>query len=331
MDSTMAAFWKVTTMPAVAKGRALLDRLPTSPHDGAMGATARFAGRFAGQFAGRGRRRVAPSAPELDLMDLIDGVGGLLAGAANVIMQLSWPEVGYGVIESTVDSGKVTSHPLKRARTTFTYLSVALLGTDEERRTYRHAVNRSHAQVHSGPDSPVPYNAFDPELQRWVAACLYQGMVDVVTRFRGPLDDARADALYEAAKPLATTLQVRPALWPQDRHAFERYWEASLDHVRIDPPVRQYLVDLATLRFMPAPVRLLQGRVNLFLTTGFLPAPFRQAMELAWSPEDQRRFDRMVGVVAAVSRRLPPAVRALPFNAFLWDFRFRNRFGLRLV
>src|SRR6476660_6999398 len=36
------------------------------------------------------------------------------AGAANVIMQLSWPEVGHGVVESKVDSGNLLKHPWKR-------------------------------------------------------------------------------------------------------------------------------------------------------------------------------------------------------------------------
>lgn len=281
---------------------------------------------------------VALSRPEIetptqpfDLMAYIDGVGGLLAGTANVIMQLSWPQVGYGVLESKVDSGKVTEHPIKRARTTFTYLSVALLGTDEERRTYRRAVNTSHAQVRSTDESPVPYNAFDPELQLWVAACLYQGTVDVVERFHGPVDDAVADAIYQAARPLGTTLQVKPEMWPVDRRAFQAYWEASLARIRIDPPVRAYLYDLATLRFLPAPVRWLQGRQNLFFTTGFLPPPFREAMQLEWTDADQRRFDRIIGRIARVSRRFPTAVRTFPFNMYLWDFRLRSRFGLRLV
>ena len=49
----------------------------------------------------------------------------LLAGPANVIMQLARPGVGYGVKESRVESGRVDRHPIKRARTTFTYLAVA--------------------------------------------------------------------------------------------------------------------------------------------------------------------------------------------------------------
>lgn len=268
---------------------------------------------------------------DFDITRMIDGVGGLLAGAANVIMQLSWAPVGYGVIESKVDRGKVTEHPLKRARTTFTYLAVALMGSDEERRLYRHAVNGSHAQVRSGPDSPVEYNAFDPRLQLWVAACLYKGTVDVIEQFRGPMDDATADALYEAAKPLGTTLQVTPEMWPADREAFALYWEEALAHVSIDPPVRKYLYELATLRFLPAPIRVLQARSSLFFTTGFLPPPFREAMQLSWSEEEERRFRQAIRILAALNRRVPPVVQRFPINLFLWDFRLRVRLKRRLV
>ena len=55
------------------------------------------------------------------------------AGAANVIMQLSWPEVGHGVIESPVEAGNLFKHPWKRLRTTTQYLAVAVLGNDDDR------------------------------------------------------------------------------------------------------------------------------------------------------------------------------------------------------
>ena len=51
-------------------------------------------------------------------------------GPANVVMQLALPAVGYGVMESPVDAGNVFKHPVRRARTTTTYLAVAMLGTD---------------------------------------------------------------------------------------------------------------------------------------------------------------------------------------------------------
>src|ERR1700730_15678536 len=85
----------------------------------------------------------------------------LLAGPANVIMQLARPGVGYGVLESRVHSGRVGLHPIKRARTTFTYLAVATGGSDAQKAAFRNAVNRAHADVYSTPESPIEYNAFN--------------------------------------------------------------------------------------------------------------------------------------------------------------------------
>ncbi|MBO0837674.1 MAG: DUF2236 domain-containing protein, partial [Actinobacteria bacterium] len=153
---------------------------------------------------------------------------GVLAGPANVIMQLARPGVGYGVYESPVESGNVFRHPLKRNRTTLTYLSVATLGTEEEKKTYRKWINQSHRQVRSTESSPVKYNAFDPELQLWVAACLYKGFEDIFTLLGGTLDDATREEVYQSSATLGTTLQVRPEMWPADRAAFGEYWEKAL-------------------------------------------------------------------------------------------------------
>src|SRR5512144_1477450 len=72
------------------------------------------------------RTRFARRGPTVD--EGLLGVG-LLLGPANVIMQLARPGVGYGVLESRVESGRVDLHPIKRARTTFTYPSVATKGS----------------------------------------------------------------------------------------------------------------------------------------------------------------------------------------------------------
>src|SRR3954452_12966059 len=143
--------------------------------------------------------------------------GARLAGAANFTMQLGWPGVGYGVMNSRVHDGSAMLHPVKRARTTLTYLAVALLGTDDERAAFRRAVNGQHAQVVSRPGEPVSYRAMDPRLQTWVAACLYYGTQDVVDKLHGPLDDQTADALYAYCGRFGTTLQMPAEAWPETR------------------------------------------------------------------------------------------------------------------
>ncbi|MFI5608557.1 oxygenase MpaB family protein [Amycolatopsis sp. NPDC051903] len=253
---------------------------------------------------------------------------GLMAGSANVIMQLGWPPVGYGVLESRVESGNLFKHPLKRARTTGTYLAVAAFGTDDERAAYRRAVNRSHVQVKSTADSSVAYNAFDPELQLWVAACLYKGLEDVHTAFFG---GTPSEALYAEAVVLGTTLQVKPEMWPRDREAFADYWQRGLGAVRIDGRTRAYLRDIVDLKFLPQPFPLVFGAFHRFVTTGFLPRSFREQMQLRWSPADQRRFDRLTRALGYLVLRLPARVQYFPYNAYLRDLRKRRRAGRPLV
>ncbi|SPM33296.1 Uncharacterized conserved protein, DUF2236 family [Mycobacterium rhizamassiliense] len=259
----------------------------------------------------------------------------LLAGPANVIMQLARPGVGYGVMESRVDSGRVDLHPIKRARTTFTYLAVASAGSDAQKDAFRRAVNRAHAQVYSTPESPVQYNAFDVDLQLWVGACLYKGGVDIYRMFVGELNGEDAERHYREGVALGTTLQVPPEMWPADRAAFDRYWQESLAKVHIDDTVRDYLFPIAAGRVRGVKLpRRVQDRLdsfNLLITTGFLPQQFRNAMRLPWDAASQRRFDRLIAVLRTVNRLLPRFVRRFPFNVLLWDVDRRIRTGRPLV
>ena len=259
----------------------------------------------------------------------------LLAGPANVIMQLALPGVGYGVLESRVESGRVDRHPIKRARTTFTYLAVANRGTEKQKQAFRRAVNRAHAQVYSTDESPVAYNAFDPDLQLWVGACLYKGGVDVYRTFVGEMDDETADQHYRDGMALATMLQVPERMWPPDRAAFDRYWQKSLDSVHIDDTVREYLYPIAVSRIkgfrLPGPVQQFNESLALLITTGFLPQRFRDEMKLEWNPVKQREFDRLMTGIRLANNLAPRFVRAFPFNVLLHDVDWRIRTGRPLV
>jgi uncharacterized protein (DUF2236 family) len=257
-------------------------------------------------------------------------MGARLAGAANFTMQLAWPGVGYGVMNSRVHDGSAMKHPIKRSRTTFTYIAVAMLGTDDERAAYRKAVTGQHAQVYSEPGEKVQYRAMDPRLQTWVAACLYYGTIDVIERMHGPLDAETADALYAHSARFGTTLQMPAEAWPANRAAFDEYWEASLAEVSVDEPVREYLMKLIRLDNMPWWLRG-GSRANELLTAGFLPPEFREAMGMTWNDELQGKFDTIVRRWGRIERALPRAARSIPIRLLLWDMRFRRRFGWRLV
>ncbi|NLG45442.1 oxygenase MpaB family protein [Gordonia sp. (in: high G+C Gram-positive bacteria)] len=269
---------------------------------------------------------------ELDaqVVDDLQMVGlALLGGPANVIMQLAVPAVGYGVFESKVTTGNLFKVPVKRTRTTLSYLAVAAMGNEEDRRQYRQAVNRAHVQVRSSSDSPVEYNAFDPKLQLWVAACLYRGWEDSQRFFGDP--STITEQAYRQGAVMGTTLQMPPEMWPATRADFEQYWNETVDNLEIDDTIREYLMRIVRMEFFPKPVQLAMGWFSEIMTIGFLPVEFRQKMGITATPMQERVFAAHNAVARRLLRLVPRPLRLFPFNLLLADVRWRMRTGRPLV
>jgi uncharacterized protein (DUF2236 family) len=277
-------------------------------------------------------RRTARWDPDADVsvkeaMDFWSFAGA----AANVVMQLASPGVGYGVVESRVDSGSILKHPWKRLRTTSQYLAVAVFGSDEDRAAFRAAVDGVHRQVISTAESPVTYSGFDRELQMWVAACLFVGLEDTYTLLRGEMTADQAEQFYRSSWTLGTTLQVTEDQWPATRTEFDAYWDNACKQVVIDAPVREYLLDLINLRMINPVVGLPFRPLLKFLTIGFLAPVFRDALGLRWSKGKQRRFEWLFLLVAFANRFLPVFVRQGGSFLVLADVRRRVRAHSSLV
>ncbi|KZM69985.1 hypothetical protein AWN90_05145 [Nocardia terpenica] len=251
--------------------------------------------------------------------------------AANVAMQMARPGVGHGVVDSGVESGALMVHPWKRLRTTASYLAVAILGTEEDKRAFREAVNVAHRQVKSEPGAPVRYNAFDRDLQLWVAACLYIGFEDSYQLLHGKMNPEQAEAFYATAAPLGTTLQVPATLWPATRADFDAYWNEAAAQAIPDDKVRAYLDDLLHLRMIHWSLRILFGGLLRFLTAGFLGPWFRDHMNVPWTPTDQRRFENLFLFVGFVNRFIPRFLRFAPTHYLIRDVRRRIRNNRPLI
>lgn len=280
----------------------------------------------------------APRSREEIPQEAYDSLVGLAltAGGANVIMQLSRLGVGHGVAKSRVESGRVERHPLKRARTTSAFLVIATFGSAEERRALQQEINRAHVPVHSEPGDPVQYNAFDPELQLWVAACLIKGAFDITELLQGPPAADRAEVLYQYLKRLGTMLQVKEEMFPATYPEFRRWFETA--PIEMDDLTRSYLQGIAELRFFAAPLgplaavaRPLLRPIGRFMTLGWLPQRYRDLLELPWDERRQQRHDRFFGRLGAFVLRLPRPVRKFPLNLVLWDTRRRMRNGRPVI
>ncbi len=267
---------------------------------------------------------------EVSVADAMD-FWSFAGAAANVVMQLARPGVGYGVIESKVDSGNILKHPWKRLRTTSQYLAVAVFGSDEDRAAFRAAVDGVHRRVISTADSPVKYNAFDRELQMWVAACLFVGLEDTYRLLRGEMTPEQAEQFYRSSWTLGTTLQVTEDQWPATRVDFDAYWDEACKQVVIDPAVREYLLDLINLRMINPVLGLPFRPLQKFLTVGFLAPVFRDALGVRWSKGKQRRFEWLFLLVAFANRFLPVFIRQGGSYIVLADVRRRVRAQRSLV
>ena len=278
------------------------------------------------QPVGDRRAEEANAEPGGPLPDYISGAS-LLAAGANEVLQQSIRGLGRGVVEAhkhekTLD-GDVFKHPFKRFRTTIAYIGIAAAGSDEERRAVRRDVGRSHAPVRSDERSPVTYSAFDHDLQLWVAACLYVGLVQVYELTYGPPSEDLAEQMYRDAARLGTTLQMPPDAWPATRADFDEYWSGMLERIELDDEVRGYLRRLMRLEMFGWPVSRTLGPAYEFLSIGFLPERFREELGADWSPGRQRVFDSVIAAVALSHRVMPRVVRQFPVNLALWDARRR--------
>lgn len=253
-----------------------------------------------------------------------------LSGTANVVMQLSRPEIGYGVKDSVVVEGSLFGNPRRRQRTTVGLLAVAVLGTPAERAAYRSAVNASHARVRSDGSEPgrgPAYSAFDPELQLWVGACIYRGFEEAREYTFGPLVGDLREEFYRQGAIFGGILQMPSELWPATRSDFEEYWRAGLAAAEIDADVAAYLHRVIRLEYLgrriPGPVLSLRT----WLVTGYLPAELRPLLGLTWTARQERQFARFNRAVGAIVRRLPQRRRNWPFTRSIAHIRERAAAG----
>lgn len=232
--------------------------------------------------------------------------GILLAGAGRaVLLQIANPAVGRGVAEHS----SFGDRPLHRLMGTLTYVYAVVYGNEEQVKAARRRVNRAHARVRSGPGTGgAGYSAYDPELQLWVAATLYDTAATILTRVYGPLDDETADAMYRKYAELGTALQLPARMWPEDRAAFARYWEERLATLRADDAAVQIGRSLLYPAAAPLWYRTLMPPAR-FMTAGLLTEQLRDDFGLPWNARSERRFQRTMSALAVTYPRLPRRVR----------------------
>jgi uncharacterized protein (DUF2236 family) len=99
----------------------------------------------------------------------------------------------------------------------------------------------------------------------------------------------------------------------------------------MDDVVRGYLRDLIDLRMVSVLLRSVFGPLLRFLTVGFLAPVFREALQVEWTPGQQRRFEYLFLLVAFANRFLPKFIRQGGSYLLLADVRSRIRRRRNLI
>ena len=88
---------------------------------------------------------------------------------------------------------------------------------------------------------------------------------------------------------------------------------------------QRHLHGLASMAFLPWPIRVIGGPLNQFATTGFLPGRFRELMDLPWTAGQQRRFEWLLTGLRLADRAIPQQLWIVVYQMYLRDMRSRAR------
>jgi uncharacterized protein (DUF2236 family) len=252
------------------------------------------------------RARRIPSAAALQ-QEAVLAVGGLRA----IVLQVAQPAVGHGVAAHSA----FALDPLARLHATLSFVYVVADADDRLVAGVARSVGRAHRPVVSAPDEPVPYDARDPELQRWVAATLHETALRMAELVWGPLPGPLVDELLVRSGRFATALGMPAALWPADAAAFDRYYRAATEGLRFDATTAAVIHELVAARRAPAWVRAAMP-VLVALTAPLLPQPLRR--QLGWERvPGERAVSAVVRALAPVYRVLPRGLRILPSRRYV--------------
>lgn len=234
--------------------------------------------------------------------------GIVLAGAgAAIALQVAHRSVAAGVQQHS----NFTTDPLGRLLRTLQYIFAIVL---PEAQTATDSVTNWVKQAHkpvAGFVDGVRYSAADPQTQRWVTATLYWTAEQIRWRIWGEQHPDDAEEIYRSYAVLGTALGMPQDAWPQDRQAFQRYWDQHVSALEVSDSARHIMAELFAAKSAPGWLRAAMPLAR-FLTAGLLPAQIRTQFDLAWDGGDSQREDLLWRMLRHTYPRLPAGLRHLP-------------------
>lgn len=234
----------------------------------------------------------------------------LLGGLRAILLQIAHPSVASG-IES---SSNFRTDLMGRARRTFSSMYELIFGDLQSglkasRRLYRlhETVRGKVGDAAGGKNTGKSFHANAPELGVWVLATLMDTAMQVYTTFVRPLTNEERQRFYAESLLAAAQFGIMPHQMPADLEAFYRYYNQMLssDELLASALARGQAHDLFNSPYT-------RGPIDEILTSGLLPAPWRDAYGLPWTPERQKSYETMETVLKTSIRMTPLKLRSVP-------------------
>jgi uncharacterized protein (DUF2236 family) len=236
------------------------------------------------------------------------------AGRA-LLLQLAHPAVAQGV----QDHSDFKGNPFKRLQGTLEATYAVVFGSE----ALAAGVGRRIQWIHEFVTGPG-YAANDPMNLLWVHATLCDTALRCYTSLVEPLSPADEETYYQEMQRVAAVFGVPIADQPATLADFRAYVDetiAGMDVTAVGKDLSAFILEPTLplgLHAPMAPVLRLQRRFTL----GTIPPSIRAQLGVAWSAEDQARFERAERRVRAVFRSTPRSVRTagnrLSGHGLLW-------------
>jgi uncharacterized protein (DUF2236 family) len=246
----------------------------------------------------------------------------LLAGRA-LLLQVAHPTIGAGVR----DFSNFRVDPWGRLDRTVTSLLTQLFGGPASL-VEADRLREMHRSINGTGFHGERYQALEPAAYAWVHLANFDSVLAFHDRMGTPMVGDDRQQFYAEWCQVGRLLGIRDRYLPPDLPALADHVDAMVATTLGDNETVRVLLETLTLRAVPPPARLFPRPLWQALTpvgrhllhdgtVGTLPPALRTKLGLAWTDADERRLDRIGGIVRAVGPRIPdrlghysPAARA---------------------
>ncbi|ODH52224.1 hypothetical protein GX48_01540 [Paracoccidioides brasiliensis] len=245
------------------------------------------------------------------------------SGLTAVLLQIAHPGIAKGIRKHS----NFRTRLLERTQNTAIYINVMAFGSETEKIALRNFVNLAHRKVNDNRTENT-YDSMDPQLQLWVAATIYMTMLDKYESIFCRLSELERDQVYQEFSTFGTMLQVPLSLWPENRTAFQRYWDRQIADLRVPDDALHVAQDIIHPKYVNIPhilamILFFRHPLEMAIATEELPERVREGYGLKSTWWSRIRYAALIAFYKLTYNLYPESVRTWQRDYYLWMMRQR--------